>query len=126
MNEKFLYTQKIDIDGENVQGIMEFANYINLKNVVEICSNFIIKNIDDSNFGDVLVFGDNMGNNKLVKEAVRFIADNLQQCLKDDEDLKVFLTSTNVICAYSVKGILCEGSKKRICTKRKFSIMWYL
>ncbi|KAJ7361903.1 hypothetical protein OS493_014549 [Desmophyllum pertusum] len=56
-----------------------FADYINLTDVTEICTNYIIKNIDLSNYAHVIELGNTRGMVKLVEAGVLFAARNMRR-----------------------------------------------
>ncbi|KAJ7361902.1 hypothetical protein OS493_014548 [Desmophyllum pertusum] len=68
-----------DQDGNNVQDVLMFADYINLTDVTEICTNYIIKNIDLSNYAHVIQLGNTQGMVKLVEAGVLFAARNMSR-----------------------------------------------
>ncbi len=58
--------------------MLMFADFINLTEVTGICTDFIIKNIDHSNCGHVINFGNAHGMEKLVEAGVFFALKNLK------------------------------------------------
>ena len=45
----YLYTHEVNLTGSNVQDVLMFANFIGLADVTDICTSYIISNIDESN-----------------------------------------------------------------------------
>lgn len=54
---EYLYTQNVNLTEENVENVLMFADSINLTDVRGICINYIIKLIDQSNYGHVIGLG---------------------------------------------------------------------
>ncbi|KAJ7361901.1 BTB And C-terminal Kelch [Desmophyllum pertusum] len=75
----YLYIHESDLTGNNVQDLLMFADYINLTDVTEICTNYIIKNIDQSNYAHVIELGNTRGMVKLVEAGVLFAARNMRR-----------------------------------------------
>ena len=46
---EFFYTSKIQITSNNVYDIMEAANYLNLQNVKQFCTNFLLNEVEPEN-----------------------------------------------------------------------------
>ena len=68
----YLYNHEIDLTGSNVQDVLIFADYISLKDVIAICTDYIIDNIDLSNYARVIDLGSNLRMDKLVETVVVF------------------------------------------------------
>ena len=73
----YLYGHEIDLTGSNVQDVLIFADYISLKHVIAICTDYIINNIDLSNYARVIELGNDLWMDKLVQAGVFFVARNL-------------------------------------------------
>ena len=82
----YLYTEDIDVDGDNVQDVMVFANYVMIMEVVKVCEYFIINNLDLSNCLDVWKLGDFLGNTAIVEEAKKIVCRNFQTLFSQDEE----------------------------------------
>ena len=69
----YLYTEEIDVNGDNVQDVMVFANYVMIIEIVKVCEEFIINNLDLGSCIDVLKLGDYLGNSAIIEEAKNLI-----------------------------------------------------
>ena len=76
---EYLYCLEVNLTGSNVQDVMMFADYITLTDVIDICTDYIIKNIDRSNYANVINLGNSCGMYKLVEGGVLFAVRNLTQ-----------------------------------------------
>ncbi|XP_078382405.1 kelch-like protein 17 [Oculina patagonica] len=74
----YIYIHEISLTSKNVQDVLVFADFINLTEVIDICTDFIIKSIDHSNCGHVINFGNAHGMEKLVEAGVFFALKNLK------------------------------------------------
>ena len=81
---QYLYTGKIDIDGDNVQDTLIAANYLLLNDVVSICVSFILSNMDLTNCIDILNFGENFGVLQIVQKATKMLSCNFQTLFIND------------------------------------------
>ncbi len=90
----FLYTHEINLKDGNVQDVLIFVNYIDFPDVIDICTDFIIKNIDKSNWGHVINLGAAHGMDKLVEAGVFYAVRNFRQSLKELDDLTKGNTSS--------------------------------
>ncbi len=86
----YLYIHEINLTSKNVQNVLVFADYINLTDVIDSCTDFIIKNIDHSNCGHVINFGNAHGINQLVEAGVLSAVKNLKQCCQCFDDVDEF------------------------------------
>lgn len=77
----FLYIHKINLTGNSVQDVLMFADYIDLTDVSDLCTNYIIKNIDDHNCGHVINFGNAHGMDKMVQAGVFYAMKNLRKSI---------------------------------------------
>ena len=74
---EYLYTQKVNLTEKNVENVLMFADYINLTDVHGICIDYIIKHIDQSNYGHVIGLGYKLEIKELIEAGVLFSAKNL-------------------------------------------------
>ncbi|XP_078384194.1 uncharacterized protein LOC144666681 [Oculina patagonica] len=74
----YFYIHEISLTSKNVQDVLIFADFVNLTEVTDICTDFIIKNIDHSNCGHVINFGNAYGIDKLVEAGVFFALKKLK------------------------------------------------
>jgi len=85
----FLYTEEIDVNGDNVQDVIVFANYVMINEIVKICEEFIINNLDLTSCIDVLKLGDFLGNPTIICEANNLVCRNFQTLFSQTEDLRL-------------------------------------
>ena len=71
-----MYTQKVNLTGKN-DDVLMFADYINLTDVRGICVDYIIKRIDQSNYGHLFWLGYTLEIKELIEAGVSFSAKNL-------------------------------------------------
>ena len=74
---EYLYTHKVNLTRNNVEDVLKFADYINLTDVIDICTKFIIKNINQSNCTQVISLGNGLSIDQLVEAGVLFVVRNL-------------------------------------------------
>ena len=74
---EYLYTQKVNLTEKNVENVLMFADYINLTDVRGICIDYILKHIDQSNYGHVIWLGYKLQIKELIEAGVLFSAKNL-------------------------------------------------
>jgi len=82
----YLYIHQVNLTGDNIQGVLMFADFINLTDVTDICIDYIIDNMDQSNYTLVMDLGNIRGIDQLVEAGVFFVLRNLTQslgCLDD-------------------------------------------
>ena len=82
----YLYIHQVNLTGDNIQGVLMFADFINLTDVTDICIDYIIDNMDQSNYTLVMDLGNTRGIDQLVEAGVFFVLRNLTQslgCLDD-------------------------------------------
>ena len=86
-----LYTHQVNVTGSNVQDVLTFANFINLSDVADVCVNFMISNMDESNYALVMELGNDQGLNQLVEASVLFISRNLRKISFNDFTQKMVI-----------------------------------
>ncbi|XP_078380131.1 kelch-like protein 40a [Oculina patagonica] len=74
---EYLYVHEVNLTGDNVQDVLMFADYITLTDVIAICTDYIIKNIDRSNYAHVINLGNSRGMYNMVEAGVSFAIRNL-------------------------------------------------
>ena len=91
----YLYIHQVNLTGSNAQGVLEFADFINLADVTDICTHHIINNIDESNYMLVLMdLGSTRGIDHLVESGVLFVVRNRKQIVFHDFTKKMILKVT--------------------------------
>ncbi|KAL9963980.1 hypothetical protein ACROYT_G027546 [Oculina patagonica] len=74
---EYLYVLDVNLTGSNVQDVLMFADYITLSDVIAICTDYIIKNIDRSNYAHVIYLGNSRGMYNMVEAGLLFAAKTL-------------------------------------------------
>ena len=83
---EYLYCLEVNLTGSNVQDVMMFADYITLTDVIDICTDYIIKSIDQSNYTHVIDLGNSTGMNSLTEAGLLFAARNLAQSINNFDE----------------------------------------
>ena len=83
---EYLYVLDVNLTSDNVQDVLMFADYITLTDVIDICTDYIIVNIDQSNYANVIDLGNSGGMYNLVEAGVFFAVRNLtkSKLVKDE------------------------------------------
>eukprot|EP00092_Neocalanus_flemingeri_P058216 GFUD01069333.1.p1 GENE.GFUD01069333.1~~GFUD01069333.1.p1 ORF type:complete len:566 (+),score=144.80 GFUD01069333.1:433-2130(+) len=116
----YLYTEDIDVNGDNVQDVMVFANYVMIMEVVKICEDFITNNLDQGTCLDVFKLGDFLGNSAITDQAKKMICRNFQTILLEDEltmiPLHLFkqVLSSDKLILYSEYGTILPGIEREV------------
>eukprot|EP00092_Neocalanus_flemingeri_P005527 GFUD01005957.1.p1 GENE.GFUD01005957.1~~GFUD01005957.1.p1 ORF type:complete len:585 (+),score=168.00 GFUD01005957.1:112-1866(+) len=116
----YLYTEEIDVNGDNVQDIMVFANYVMIMEVVKICEDFIIDNLDQSTCLDVFKLGDFLGNSAITDQAKKMICRNFQTMFLEEElnmiPLHLFkqVLSSDKVVLYSEYETILPGIEREV------------
>ncbi|CAL4240635.1 unnamed protein product, partial [Meganyctiphanes norvegica] len=110
----FLYTGQIYIDTEKVQKLIETANFLNVKFIVESGGDFLARGLDSTNCLGILQFADAYGIIELKDKAKDFALKNMHEILSEEEFLQtlpeiiveflsseyMYLHANNVIFSY--------------------------
>ena len=78
---EYFYGHELNLTRENVEDVLAFADYINLKEVIGICTDYIVENINESNYARVIKLGDNRKTFGLVEAGVLFALRNLTRSI---------------------------------------------
>ena len=115
----YIYTEDIDVNGDNVQDVMVFANYIVIPEIVRVCEEFIVNNLDLSTCVDVLKLGDHLGNSSIIEEAKNFICRNFQTLFSSNDQLQAFplhlfkqILSSDKLVLYSKYNTILPGVER--------------
>lgn len=101
----YLYSHELELTGENVHDILIFADYINLTDVTDICSNYIISNIDHSNWARVIEFGYSRGSmHQLIDAGILFFVRNCKELDINNLDDSTVTRITEVLCLQRTAG----------------------
>ena len=57
----YIYTARLKISIDNVQQILEAANYLQIESVIEACLIFLESELDVENCVDILIISENFG-----------------------------------------------------------------
>jgi len=82
----YLYIHKVNLTGDNVQDVLVFADFVSLSDVTAICIDYIIDNMDESNYTHVMDLGNTRGIDRLVESGVLFVIRNLTQSIDSLDD----------------------------------------
>ena len=85
---QYLYTGGVDITGENVQDLLMAANYLLITDLVSLCTNYILGNLELSNCVETLNLADITSNNQLIQRTLLTISSNIQEIMKKEENVK--------------------------------------
>jgi len=115
----FLYTEEIDVNGDNVQDVIVFANYVMINEIVKLCEQFIINNLDLTSCIDVLKLGDFLGNSTIIHEANNLICRNFQTIFSQTEELHLIplhlfkqILSSDKLLLYSEHNTILPGVER--------------
>ena len=93
----YIYFHKVDLTRNNVQDVLMFADFINLTEVIELCAEYIIRNIDQSNCGHVINLGNALGIDKLVQAGVSLALKSLAHNIVGLNEFTKGMINTNVV-----------------------------
>ena len=83
----YLYIHQVNLTGDNVQDVLVFADFISLADVTDICIDYIIDNMDQSNYSAIMNLGNTRGiDHQLVEASVLFVIRNLTQSVDSLDD----------------------------------------
>ena len=84
---EYFYVLELNLTGENVQDVLMFADFITLREVIAICTDYITENIDESNYASVIDLGNSRGMFRLVEAGVLFALRNLTGSIDSFDEL---------------------------------------
>ena len=84
---EYFYVLELNLTRENFQDVLMFADFITLREVVAICTDYIIENIDESNYAFVIDLGNNRDMFRLVEAGVLFALKNLTRSIDSFDEL---------------------------------------
>ena len=84
----YLYTEEVEITGENVQDLLIAANYLLMTELVSKCTDYILWNVELTNCVEILNLADITTNNKLIQRTLLTISSNIQEIMKKEEKVK--------------------------------------
>lgn len=83
----YFYVLELNLTRENFQDVLMFADFITLREVIAICSDYIIENIDESNYASVIDLGNSRGMFRLVEAGVLFAVRNLTRSIDSFDEV---------------------------------------
>jgi len=86
---RHLYTGLTLITTENIQDLLEAANYLQIKELSTRCVDFMTSNLDQTNVVSVLRLADSLSIERLLEEATSYIGDHFQALLESSELLEL-------------------------------------
>lgn len=92
---KYIYTGFIDLCDETVEGLMATACLLQLDEVVEACSGFLMKQLHPSNCIGIRQFADAQGCRELYRAANEYVVENFVEVMHNQEFL---LMSADDLC----------------------------
>ena len=84
---EYIYVLELNLTDENFQDVLMFADFITLREVIAICTDYIIENIDESNYASVIDLGNSRGMFRLVEAGVLFALRNLTRSIDSFDEL---------------------------------------
>ena len=116
----FLYTGRIELDEENVQYILEVANFLEVVPLCNLCAQFLAIRLDEENIKELSNLGSMIGCDILRQSSIQYLLNNPKH-LSDDriihslpkEVLKETLKSNQLIL-FSPNGNIVPGIKREI------------
>ena len=96
---KYIYTEDITIDSENVMKLLSAANYLQIQEVVDSCFDFLKDSISIETWSTIFSALQLYQNNQLLSKIYKFVGKNLKQIIQTD-DFKE-LKSTEIISIIS-------------------------
>ena len=84
---EYFYVLELNLTGENFQDILMFADFISLREVIAIYTDYIVENIDESNYASVIDLGNSRGMFRLVETGVLFALRNLTRSIDSFDEL---------------------------------------
>jgi len=93
----FMYSGKLSLCQENVQDILVAADMIELKEVVEICTEFLKVELHETNSIGIYRFADGHNIQGLKEVALRHIFDNFCAVIREEEFLEIDKTLLSFI-----------------------------
>lgn len=103
---KYFYTGSSEINTDNVQDILVASNFLQVKELIYKCSDFMARNLDMINCVTVLRLADLLNNDSLLQESINFIGDHFQQLFKNNAELRQLPVDMFAKCIKSDRIIL--------------------
>lgn len=81
----YIYSGDISIDGDNVQELLSAAHRLQLSEIVSICCQFLIKQLDPTNCVGILRFAEFLSLTSLRLDSRRYIERHFAEVIKEEE-----------------------------------------
>ena len=82
---KFIYSGKISLTKENVNDILIAANFFSILHIVELCSEFLLNNLEVGSCLEMLLFSWQLDLSELTETIAEFVARNFTEIMDDLE-----------------------------------------
>ena len=115
---RFLYTAQIEIDGDNIQNILEVVNYLEITTLLKACGKFLTVNMYIENINECCKIAQTLGLPSLLEKAEEILKDvDLQTMIKlantlSKEHLKKLLKSDDFILRSKESGNIISGAHR--------------
>lgn len=86
---RFLYSGTIDLRNDNVEAVMQTACLLQLNQVVDACSKFMIKQLQPSNCIGVHLFADMQSCQTLMKASLDYILEHFTEITQHEEFIRL-------------------------------------
>ena len=78
----FLYTGKAELYQENVQNIIEVANFLEIIPLCNLCAQFLVVRLNEDNISELSNLGSMMASSILQRSSIDFLLNNPKQTTK--------------------------------------------
>ncbi|XP_073083791.1 kelch-like protein 4 [Manis javanica] len=92
---QYAYTGVLRLTEDTTENLLDAACLLQLTQVIEVCSNFLIKQLHPSNCIGILSFGDARGCTELLRVAHKYTVEHFIEVIKNEEFL---LLPANELC----------------------------
>ncbi|XP_057352078.1 kelch-like protein 4 [Manis pentadactyla] len=84
---QYAYTGVLQLKEDTIENLLGAACFLQLTEVIEVCSNFLIKQLHPSNCLGILSFGDALGCTELLRLAHKYTMEHFIEVIKNEEFL---------------------------------------
>jgi len=115
---RYLYKIEVDVDFTKFEKLLVLADKYQILDLVKYCEEKIIKSLNDENALEMAIFAETHNADNLLHESVKFILDNVPNCLK--ENLEELMKGSPKMMIKVFHNLLDNFSSSEICEiKRK-------
>ncbi|KAI5937095.1 Kelch-like protein 4, partial [Manis javanica] len=82
---QYAYTGVLQLKEDTIENLLGAACFLQLTEVIEVCSNFLIKQLHPSNCLGILSFGDAQGCTELLRLAHKYTMEHFIEVIKNEE-----------------------------------------